>query len=103
MALAFDHFLWRSLATLHLNNQVVHELQSNVARLGSLDAPPGVDEQTTGAIRSAVAAAFVLGFRLIVLLCAVLAAASAVVAWLNFPSSQSAAGVRHFRGAAAAD
>ena len=81
MAAAFAHSLRQSLALLNLNATITHQLESNVARLGSLEAPPGADSQTAAAIRSAIAAAFVFGFRLIMLLCAVLAFASAGVAW----------------------
>ncbi len=90
MTAAFAHSLRRSLANLNLDVDIVHQLESNVARLGSLDAPPGVDSQTAAAIRSAIADAFVFGFRLIVLVCAVLAIASAVVAWWKIPAKSAA-------------
>jgi MFS family permease len=90
MTAAFAHSLRRSLANLNLKVDIVHQLESNVARLGSLDAPPGVDSQTAAAIRSASAGAFVFGFRLIVLVCAVLAIASAVVAWWKIPAKSAA-------------
>ena len=73
---------WRqSLATLNLNAGIVRELQSHVSRLDALDAPSGVDSQTAGAIRYVIADVFVFGFRLIVLLCAVLSVARAGIAW----------------------
>ena len=81
MAAAFSHTLRMSLGRLNLNADVVHDLQSNVAKLGSLDAPSSVDPETATRIRSAIAEAFVFGFRLIVLLCACLAITSAAVAW----------------------
>jgi len=90
MLAAFGHSLLRSLAGLNLNADVIHELASNVARLGSLDAPPGTDQQAVTSIRSAVAKAFVFGFRLIMLLCAGLATASAMIAWQKIPSQSSA-------------
>jgi len=90
MAAAFAHSLRRSLSDLNLNANVVHELESNLDKLGSLDAPPGVDSVTAAAIRSAIAAAFVFGFRLIVLLCAILAVASAGIAWRQIPASPAA-------------
>jgi EmrB/QacA subfamily drug resistance transporter len=89
MVAAFGHTLRRSLAGLNLNADVVHELESNVARLGSLDAPSGTDQQTVASIRSAVATAFVSGFRLIMLLCAGLATASAMVAWQRISPQNS--------------
>jgi EmrB/QacA subfamily drug resistance transporter len=90
MAEAFAHSLRQSLASLTLNPSVVYQLESNVAKLGSLDAPPGVDSSTAAAIRSAIADAFVFGFRLIVLLCAVLAIASAGIAWRKIPAQIAA-------------
>jgi EmrB/QacA subfamily drug resistance transporter len=90
MAAAFAYSLRRSLSRLNLNIGVVHQLESNVAKLGSLDAPPGVDSQTLVAIRSAISDAFIFGFRLIVLVCAVLAIASAGVAWWKIPAESAA-------------
>jgi EmrB/QacA subfamily drug resistance transporter len=90
MAEAFAHSLRQSLASLNLNASIVHQLESNVAKLGSLQAPPGVDSQTAAAIRSVIADAFVFGFRLIMLLCAVLAMSSAGVAWRKIPAETAA-------------
>ena len=102
MAAAFAYSLRRSLPGLNLNVGIVHQLESNVAKLGSLDAPPGVDSQTAAGIRSAVSDAFIFGFRLIVLVCAVLAIASAGVAWRKLPA-ESAARVPDLGGVAGAD
>jgi EmrB/QacA subfamily drug resistance transporter len=90
MAAAFAYSLRRSLGSLNLGSGIVQQLESNVARLGSLDAPPGVDPQTAAGIRSAIADAFIFGFRLIVLVCAVLAIASAAVAWRQIPPESAA-------------
>jgi EmrB/QacA subfamily drug resistance transporter len=102
MAAAFAHSLRRSLTSLNLNAGVVRQLESNVAKLGSLDAPPGVDSETATAIRSAIADAFVFGFRLIVLVCAALAIASAGVAWWKIPA-EGAARALDLSGVPAAD
>ena len=90
MAAAFAHSLRHSLDGLHLNAGVVEQLESNAARLGGLDAPFDVDSQTASTIRSAIAESFVFGFRLIMLLCASLAFASAAVAWRKIPGEGSA-------------
>jgi EmrB/QacA subfamily drug resistance transporter len=90
MAAAFAHSLRQSLASLNLNVGIVHQLESNVGKLGSLDAPPGVDSQTGAAVRFAVTDAFIFGFRLIVLVCAALAIASAGVAWRKIPAERAA-------------
>ena len=102
MVAAFSHSLDQSLAGLKLNADVVHQLESNAARLGSLDAPSSADPQAATAIRAAVGTAFVFGFRLIMLLCAALAMASATVAWGMIPS-QKAETAQDFRRVAAAD
>jgi EmrB/QacA subfamily drug resistance transporter len=90
MVAAFAHSLRHALAGLHLDGDVVKELESKMARLGGLDAPSSADAQTATTIRTAVAEAFVKGFRLIMLLCAVLAIASAAVAWRKIPAQLAA-------------
>jgi EmrB/QacA subfamily drug resistance transporter len=80
MVSVFSHSLEHSLDTLHVDRRVADELRSNVARLGSLSAPPNADPETTARIRAAISRAFVLGFRTIVFICAGLAMASAAVA-----------------------
>ena len=85
MAAAFAHSLRHSLGRLHLNAVVVQQLESNVDKLGGLGVPAGVDSQTALTIRSAVSNAFIFGFRLIMLLCAILAIASAGVASWKIP------------------
>lgn len=85
MTAAFAYSLRQSLASMSLNAGIVRELESNVTRLGGLDAPAGVDSQSAAAIRSAITEAFVFGFRVIMVLCAVLATASAGVAWRKIP------------------
>lgn len=102
MAAAFSHSLQLSLSGLNLNADITHELESNATKLGSLDAPPGADPESAAAIRSAIAEAFVFGFRLIMLLCAGLAIASAAVAWWKIPS-QSAERAADLGRMAAAD
>ena len=86
MVAAFAHSLRQSLSGLDLNADLVHEIESNTARLGSLAVPSSQDPQTAAMIGAAIAKAFVFGFRLIMLLCAGLATASAVVAWRKIPS-----------------
>jgi EmrB/QacA subfamily drug resistance transporter len=102
MTTAFAHSLRQSLATLNLSVGVVHHLESNLEMLGNLDAPAGTDAQTTLAIRSRIAEAFVFGFRLIAVLCAVLAIASAVVAWWKMPS-ETTSSAQDFSRAQSAD
>ena len=86
MVAAFAHSLRESITNLHLKPAVVHQLESNVAKLGDLDAPTNLDPQTAKRIRDAIAHAFVFGFRIIVLLCVTLSIMSAIVAWRIIPS-----------------
>lgn len=87
----FAHSLHRFLRGLELNADIVRQLESNVAKLGSLSAPSEVDPRTAATIRSATSEAFIAGFRVIMLICAGLALASAVVAWRMIPAQPSLA------------
>jgi EmrB/QacA subfamily drug resistance transporter len=89
MVAAFDHSLRDSLAGMKVNADIVHELESNVAKLGSLGPPLRADPQTAAAIRIAISQAFIFGFRLIMLLCSGLAIASAAVAWRKIPAERA--------------
>jgi MFS family permease len=102
MTAAFAHSLRQSLSGLNLDAETLHILESNAVMLGNLDAPPGTDRALALAIRSKIAEAFVLGFRLITILCAVLAIASAVVAWWKMPAGTSSR-APDFSSAQAAD
>jgi EmrB/QacA subfamily drug resistance transporter len=86
MVTAFSNSLRQSLSDLKLSGDVVQEIESNADKLGGLDPPASVNPQTAASIRSAIAEAFVFGFRLIMLLCALLGVVSAVVAWRWIPS-----------------
>lgn len=86
MVAAFGHSLRNSLDALNLNADVVHEVEANVAKLGGIRAPAGTDPETATRISSAVEGAFVFAFRRMMLLCASLAVAGAVVAWWKMPA-----------------
>jgi EmrB/QacA subfamily drug resistance transporter len=87
---AFSYRLQLSLAGLNLAPAVLHQVQSSVIRLASLEVPAGLDPPTSSAIRDAIAHAFVFAFRLVMLLCAALAVASAAVASRLIPSRSAA-------------
>jgi hypothetical protein len=82
----FAHCLRDSLAELHLDSGTVHNLESNVAKLGGLDTPTSQDSETRERVRIAIADAFVFGFRIVMLICAGLGMTSAWVAWRMIPS-----------------
>jgi EmrB/QacA subfamily drug resistance transporter len=86
MVAAFAHSLRESLVSQRLDPGIVNQLEANATRLGGLDPPPNQDPQTAATIRTAVAQSFVFGFRIIMLICAALASASAVVAARMIPT-----------------
>jgi EmrB/QacA subfamily drug resistance transporter len=87
---AFSHRLQHSLESLQLAPSVLREIQSNVIKLAGLDVPANLDAGTSAIIHAAIAQAFLLGFRIIMLTCAVLAIASAGVALRMIPSGRVA-------------
>ena len=87
MVSAFGFTLKHELANLRLSADVLHDIQSNVIKLAGLELPSNLNASTSAAIRTAINKAFVFGFRLIMLVCAGLAMASAAVAWLWIPPS----------------
>jgi EmrB/QacA subfamily drug resistance transporter len=82
MVTAFGLTLKHELANLVLSSDTLHEIQSKVTKLAGLDLPSRLDASAAGRIRTAVDKAFLLGFRLIMLICAGLATASGAVALL---------------------
>lgn len=88
MVKAFASKLQDSLAPLDLSSTIRREIQSNMFKLGALEVPSGVDSSTSSAIHSAIAQAFVFGFRVVMLICATLSAASAGVALGMIPSTK---------------
>jgi EmrB/QacA subfamily drug resistance transporter len=86
---AFAHSLRQSINGLGLDASVVQALESKMSSLGNLEAPSGTDPQTASVIRTAVAKAFVFGFRAVMLLCAGLALGSSAIAWRRIPSQIS--------------
>jgi EmrB/QacA subfamily drug resistance transporter len=81
MVSAFSYRMNQSLKQLNLPADVTHSLQSNEIKLAALPIPAGMDSSTAAALRTSIDRAFVSGFRLIMLICASLAVASAGFAW----------------------
>ncbi len=81
MVQAFRHKLLASLRSLSLAPSVLRNIESNLIKLASIDVPSNLDVGTRTAIRYDIVNAFVFGFRLIMLVCAGLAGASAAVAF----------------------
>ena len=85
MVKVFSSSLNRSLADQLLPPGIFQYIKSNEIRLAGLDLPAGLDADTTAVIRASISRAFVFGFRTVMLICAGLSLASAVVAWLMIP------------------
>ena len=87
MVQAFGYQLQDSLASLQIAPPVRGQIQSNLIKLAGITVPANLDAGTSEMIRDAIARAFVFAFRLIMLICAGLAVASAAVALRTIPSS----------------
>jgi EmrB/QacA subfamily drug resistance transporter len=85
---AFSSSLNHSLARLEIPPSVLDAIQSNEVRLAGLQLPAGLHADTAAMISASVSQAFVLAFRMVMLICAGLSMASAVVAWLTIPAGQ---------------
>jgi EmrB/QacA subfamily drug resistance transporter len=81
MTAAFASHLNRSLAHEDIAPSVVRDLRSNEIRLAALTVPAGLDSTTSAAITASIDQAFVFGFRLVMLICALLSLVSAIFAW----------------------
>jgi len=82
MAWAFDAALAGNLRGMGASAQVSAFLEGERSKLAGAAMPPGVDAATAAAVKRAVAASFVAGFRWVMLLSAGLAVLSALSAWL---------------------
>jgi EmrB/QacA subfamily drug resistance transporter len=89
MVQAFSDALQQSLAHLDLTPSILHGIQSNAVKLGAIQVPPDLAPEVSAKVRSAIAAAFVFGFRIVMLLCGGLSVASAFVAWRMIPFTQN--------------
>jgi EmrB/QacA subfamily drug resistance transporter len=87
MVKTFGSRLNHSLAQFSLPTSVLQEIRSQETRLAGLQAPTGVDPSARATIAQSIGEAFVFGYRIVMLICAGLALASATVAWLMIPKS----------------
>jgi EmrB/QacA subfamily drug resistance transporter len=87
MVKAFSGHLHGSIAHLNLPQSVLNEIRSNVVKLGALQVPSNLDPNTSAALEAAIVQSFVFAFRVVMLICACLAVASAAVALRMIPST----------------
>jgi EmrB/QacA subfamily drug resistance transporter len=64
-------------------SQLVERMMGNTAELAELKAPEGTPEPTTATVSEAVAFAYVETFRVLVIICGLLAALSGAIAWFS--------------------
>jgi len=88
MVNAFGARLDSKLASFSLPPSTLHDIRADEIKLAGLRLPPSLNPSTGTAIRESIREAFVFGFRLIMLICAGLSAASAAAAWLLIPAKQ---------------
>ena len=81
MAWAFDARLGEGLREAGASAQTIAYLEGQRSQLAGASMPPGVDASTAEALRLAVKASFIAGFRWIMGLCAAMALMSALSAW----------------------
>ncbi len=87
MVNAFALHLDHRLAQLSLSPDVLQGLKANEIELAGLQVPAGLDPGMKASVRESIGAAFVFGFRIVILICAGLSLASAAVSWLMIPAS----------------
>jgi EmrB/QacA subfamily drug resistance transporter len=91
MVKAFSSQLNHSLAHLRLPPGVLQDLHTNDSKLAGLQPPAGLDAGMEAAIKQSIQQAFVFGFRIVMLISAGLALASAAVAWIMIPNGRGRA------------
>ncbi len=85
---AFDVALTDALTELPISGQLTAMLLANVNQLAALELP--ADLVSNAAVESAIANAYVMAFRQIMGLCALMATFSAVIAWFSVRSNVEA-------------
>jgi EmrB/QacA subfamily drug resistance transporter len=81
----FATHLERSLPTLPVSSEAVQEIRGKEIELAGMELPKNLDPNATTLVRQAISESFLSGFRLVLFCCAVLAAASAAIAWRFVP------------------
>jgi len=87
MVTVFTSRLKQGLQSSGIPAGLSRQVQANAIQLAGLELPSGLDPATANIIKVQIAHAFVSGFRLITLLCAALAIASAVIAFKTIPAN----------------
>jgi EmrB/QacA subfamily drug resistance transporter len=86
-ALTFNNSLDRNLARAQMPPAIVEAAAQQRSKLAAIELPANVDESVKAAARQAIADAFIDGFRVVMIIAALLAAASAAIAWTFIESA----------------
>ncbi|TMH32925.1 MAG: MFS transporter [Betaproteobacteria bacterium] len=81
MSHTFNDALHRQLSDANIPPSIVQTVEAQRFKLAAIDLPP-TDPETRVSVRHGVAAAFVSGFRRVMLIAALLAAGAALSAWI---------------------
>jgi fucose permease len=86
----FNNGLQRRLAHIHIEEPVKSDILNQRTKLAAIEIPAGVSAEERQAISAAIANSFLEAFRVIMLLCALLAANGAISGYLMIGSGKSA-------------
>ncbi len=89
MVKTFSSRLNHSLEHFALPPTVIQRLQANENKLAGLQVSDDLDPTTRKIVQEAIRQSFVLGFRIVMLICAGLSVASAAIAWLMIPQERA--------------
>jgi EmrB/QacA subfamily drug resistance transporter len=85
MVKSFSSSLNRNLVRAGISPDALQYIQSNETKLAGLELPSGLRASEAAQVQMTISLAFVFGFRIVMLICAVLSLASALVAWRMIP------------------
>lgn len=94
MVKVFGFRLDYSLAHSSMPPAILRQLHADEIKLAGLQVPAGLSPGTNAAIKESIGEAFVFGFRILMLICTGLSAASAAVAWLVIPKDRNRSELR---------
>ncbi len=84
----FEATLQPHLDSLALPADALHALATERAKLGAMQVPASLDAGVRSSLRAAIAESFVAGFRWVMALSALMALASAAIAWLTIAAGR---------------
>jgi len=91
----FNNGLQRRLARIHIEEPVKSDILNQRTKLAAIDIPAGVNAEEREAISAAIANSFLEAFRVIMLLCALLAANGAISGYLMIGNKKTAPSTGH--------